>query len=206
MSHCCPPLSGLAALRTTNTPASCSRNLRPQTRTVVSRHICHWLHSARGSVQISQRLHQVACILFVHHIVPKRKLPYPSACCLLLPEHSLRYQRFQESSTRSQSVRDRVLFALSRGSWPPSDLLPNRCMLQRMPGCVLMSFHRPLPYPSLLQCGPYANLCAAGCTYGFGANWHPRLQHPQQRLARGAPSMVHRVGRAPGHEGGQGIE
>ena len=34
-------LSGLTALRTTNTPASCSRNLRPKTRTVVSRHICH---------------------------------------------------------------------------------------------------------------------------------------------------------------------
>ena len=26
------------------------------------------------------------------------------------------------------------------------------------------------------------------------------------KASKGAPSMVHRVGRAPGHEGGQGIE
>jgi len=157
------------------------------------------LHSARGSVQISKRQHQVACILFVHHMSPSVNC-HIQAMLPLLPEHSLRYQRFKRAAPgRSQFATGYC--CTCRGSWPPSDLLPNRCMLQRMPGCVLMSFHRPLPYPSLLQCGPYANLCAAGCTYGFGANWHPRLQHPQQRLARG-----HRVGRAPGLAGGQGIE
>ena len=118
--------------------------------------------------------------------ISKRMLP-------LLPEHSLRYQRFKRAAP------GRSLFATGyccpcRGSWPPSDLLPNRCMLQRMLGCVLMSFHRPLPYPSLLQCDPYANLCAAGCTYGFGANGHPGLQHQQQRLARGHPQWCTALG------------
>ena len=75
--------------------------------------------------------------------VPQRKLPYPSACCLYCRAQSA-VPEVQESSTRSQ------IFATGyccpyRGSWPPSDLLPNRCMLLRTRGSVLMSFHRPLP-------------------------------------------------------------
>ena len=76
--------------------------------------------------------------------VPKQRLPFPSAGCL----SCLCTVCCTRGSSEQHQVTVRTVTGSCcpcRGSWPPSDLLPNKCMLLRRPGGVLMSFHGLLP-------------------------------------------------------------
>ena len=125
--------------------------------------------------------HQLCwCILFVQHISPSENC-HIQAHVAFTARTQLAVPEAQESSTRSQSFATATGYCCPySGSWPPSDLVPDRCMLQRVPGCVVRSFPQTITVkPPLLECDPCAFLCPDGCTYGIGAQGHPGLQHPR---------------------------
>ena len=118
------------------------------------------------------------CILFVQHMSLSENCHIQAHVAFTARAQSA-VPEAQESSTRSQSFATGYCCPYS-GSWPPSDLVTDRCMLQRVPGCVVRSFPQTIAVkPPLLKCDPCAFLCPDGCTYGLGAQGHPGLQHPR---------------------------
>ena len=109
-------------------------------------------------------------------ICPQAKTAISKCMLRSLPELRWQYQRRKRAAPGHSPSAAGYCCSYS-GSEPPSDLVPDRCMLQRMPGYVVRSFPQTIAVkPPLLKCDPCAFLW---CTYGLGAQRHPGLQHPR---------------------------
>ena len=140
--------------------------------------------------------HQLCwCILFVQHMSPSENC-HIQAHVAFTARAQLAVPKAQESSTRSQTFAAGYCCPYS-GSWPPSDLVPDRCMLQRVPGCVVRSFPQTIAVkPPLLAwslCFPLPWRVHVWLGRP-GASW---IATSTGRLARGQPRWCTTLGGLP---------
>ena len=137
--------------------------------------------------------------------VPKRKLPYPSACCL--------YCLSTVCGTRGSREQHQVAVSSRQGTVALAMVVGHLLTSYQQDACCrecrAVCWWASIDHYRETLASSVRSLCKPLRYRVHVWLWRQRaswIAASTAKASKGAPSMVHHVGRAPGHEGGQGIE